>query len=60
MTDYTDSLIVKVFARDDDDDRMLSAVKKGMWIQAAGRVEDDSFMHSSKLLILFIKYLLLR
>lgn len=44
LTDYTDSLIVKVFARDDDDDRMLSAVKKGMWIQAAGRVEDDSFM----------------
>ncbi|MEJ6527030.1 PolC-type DNA polymerase III [Exiguobacterium sp. USCH10] len=44
MTDYTDSLIVKVFARDDDDDRMLSAVKKGMWIQTAGRVEDDSFM----------------
>jgi DNA polymerase-3 subunit alpha (Gram-positive type) len=42
--DYTDSLVVKMFARDETDVKIHSAIKKGMSIQPAGRVEFDTFL----------------
>ncbi len=51
MTDYTDSLIVKMFARDESDVRVLSAIKKGMWIQAAGRVEFDTYLRDLAMMV---------
>ncbi len=51
MTDYTDSLVVKMFARDETDVKILSAIKKGMWIQAAGRVEFDTFLRDLCMMI---------
>ncbi len=51
LTDYTDSLVVKMFARDETDVKVLSAIKKGMWIQAAGRVEFDTFLRDLCMMI---------
>ncbi|MDI3233886.1 PolC-type DNA polymerase III [Exiguobacterium antarcticum] len=51
LTDYTDSLVVKMFARDETDVKILSAIKKGMWIQVAGRVEFDTFLRDLCMMI---------
>jgi len=43
MTDYTDSISVKIFSRDKEDIPMLSAVKEGMWVKVRGGVQFDTF-----------------
>ncbi|MGL4523324.1 MAG: PHP domain-containing protein, partial [Bacilli bacterium] len=43
VTDYTDSLTLKLFSRDNEDVAILSAIKKGMWIKAKGNVQMDTF-----------------
>src|SRR5690625_2091850 len=42
-TDYTDSLEIKMFSRNDDDALMFDNAKAGMWIKARGRIQTDSF-----------------
>ncbi|WP_232697071.1 PolC-type DNA polymerase III [Brevibacillus daliensis] len=44
VTDYTDSLTVKIFSRDKEDVRYLEAVKDGMWVKARGSVQHDTFL----------------
>ncbi|MGG3873876.1 PolC-type DNA polymerase III [Brevibacillus laterosporus] len=44
LTDYTDSLTVKIFSRDKEDVKVLEAIKDGMWIKARGSVQHDTFM----------------
>lgn len=44
MTDYTDSMIVKMFSRNDQDAQMMTNLKKGAWVRARGRIENDSFI----------------
>jgi len=44
VTDYTDSLTVKVFSRDKEDVKMLEAVQDGMWVKVRGAVQHDTFM----------------
>ncbi|WP_338754061.1 PolC-type DNA polymerase III [Bacillus sp. FJAT-52991] len=44
ITDYTDSLLVKMFSRDKEDAALLSRVKKGMWVRARGTVQNDTFV----------------
>ncbi|SDN29242.1 PolC-type DNA polymerase III [Alkalicoccus daliensis] len=44
ITDYTDSLLIKVFSNDKEDIPLLEAVKKGMWIKARGAVQYDTFI----------------
>src|SRR5699024_9383515 len=34
VTDYTDSIEIKVFSRNDDDEAIFDLAKKGMWIKA--------------------------
>src|SRR5699024_10288300 len=46
-TDYTDSLEIKMFSRNDDDGAMFDAVKSGIWIKARGRIQTD--MYSNEL-----------
>ena len=36
ITDYTSSILVKVFSRDKEDAQILNQVKKGMWLRARG------------------------
>lgn len=44
ITDYTDSLTVKIFSRDKEDVKMLEALKDGMWVKVRGSVQHDTFM----------------
>lgn len=43
MTDYTDSILVKVFSKGKEDIPLLKAVQKGMWVKVRGSVQNDSF-----------------
>ncbi|MFM1650855.1 PolC-type DNA polymerase III [Brevibacillus sp. B_LB10_24] len=44
MTDYTDSLSVKIFSRDKEDVKLLEAITPGMWLKVRGSVQYDTFM----------------
>lgn len=44
ITDYTDSLNVKVFSRDKDDVSLLQSIKKGMWVKVRGGIQLDTFV----------------
>ncbi|WP_100487717.1 PolC-type DNA polymerase III [Sporolactobacillus pectinivorans] len=44
MTDYTDSLMVKVFSRDKEDAAKFQNLNKGMWVKVRGGVQNDSFV----------------
>src|SRR5699024_4526550 len=46
-TDYTDSLEIKMFSRNDEDAAIFEAVKAGIWIKARGRIQTD--MYSNEL-----------
>ena len=44
VTDYTDSILVKMFSRDKEDAQMMERLKKGMWIKVRGSVQNDTFV----------------
>ncbi|MCC3357435.1 PolC-type DNA polymerase III [Bacillus sp. REN16] len=44
ITDYTDSILVKVFSRDKEDVHLLQAIKKGMWVRVRGSIQNDTFV----------------
>jgi DNA polymerase-3 subunit alpha (Gram-positive type) len=44
ITDYTNSIMVKMFSRDKEDIPLLNAVKKGMWLKVRGSVQNDTFV----------------
>ncbi|WP_088105127.1 PolC-type DNA polymerase III [Halalkalibacter urbisdiaboli] len=44
ITDYTDSIMVKMFSRDKEDIPLLQSVKKGMWLKVRGGVQNDTFV----------------
>ncbi|MGN7283640.1 PolC-type DNA polymerase III [Shouchella rhizosphaerae] len=44
MTDYTDSILVKMFSRDKEDVPVMQAVKKGMWLKVRGGIQNDTFV----------------
>lgn len=44
MTDYTDSILVKIFSNDKEDVPLLQAIKKGMWLKVRGGVQHDTFV----------------
>src|SRR5699024_3966239 len=46
-TDYSDSIEIKMFSRNDEDAEAFSKVKKGMWVKARGRIQTD--MYSNEL-----------
>lgn len=43
MTDYTDSILVKMFSRDDSDAELMAQLSKGMWVKVRGSVQMDTF-----------------
>ncbi|HJV46706.1 MAG TPA: PolC-type DNA polymerase III [Bacillota bacterium] len=43
ITDYTESISVKVFSRDKEDIPMLQSVKEGMWVKVRGGVQYDQY-----------------
>ncbi|GGH82099.1 DNA polymerase-3 subunit alpha (Gram-positive type) [Pullulanibacillus pueri] len=50
ITDYTDSILVKVFLRDKEDNEKLAGLKKGMWVKVRGGVQNDTFVRDLVLL----------
>ncbi|MFA9456058.1 PolC-type DNA polymerase III [Halalkalibacter sp. AB-rgal2] len=44
ITDYSDSILVKMFSRDKEDVPLLQAIKKGMWVKVRGGVQNDTFV----------------
>lgn len=44
ITDYTSSMIIKMFSRDNDDAAMFQNLKKGMWVKVRGSVQNDTFV----------------
>ncbi|UOE92805.1 PolC-type DNA polymerase III [Alkalihalobacillus sp. LMS39] len=44
ITDYSSSILVKLFSRDKEDIPLLQAVKKGMWVKVRGGVQNDTFV----------------
>ncbi|MFC0301388.1 PolC-type DNA polymerase III [Virgibacillus soli] len=46
-TDYTDSLAIKVFSRNDEDAEKFEQLKTGMWVKARGSIQTD--MYSNEL-----------
>ncbi|MFB5660529.1 PolC-type DNA polymerase III [Alteribacillus sp. HJP-4] len=44
ITDYTDSILVKMFSRDKEDVPNFQAIKKGMWLKVRGGVQNDTFV----------------
>ncbi|MFT8317103.1 MAG: PolC-type DNA polymerase III [Sporolactobacillus sp.] len=43
ITDYTDSLMIKMFSRDKDDAQRFASMQKGIWVKVRGGVQNDSF-----------------
>jgi len=45
ITDYTDSILVKMFSKENSEDiEKYSSVKKGMWVRVRGNVQNDTFV----------------
>ncbi len=45
VTDYTNSMIVKVFTKDPKEDlEKLNQLKEGMWVRLRGSVQDDTYV----------------
>lgn len=43
MSDYTDSLAVKMFSNSDEDVVKMNQISKGMWVRARGSIQMDTF-----------------
>src|SRR5690625_1028343 len=48
ITDYTSSLELKLFSRNEEQEQIFSQAKEGMWIKARGRVQTDQFSKDRK------------
>ncbi len=44
VTDYTSSILVKMFSRDKEDAALYQRVKKGMWVKVRGSIQNDTFV----------------
>lgn len=44
LTDYTDSILVKMFSRGKDDAALFHQIEEGMWIRARGSIQTDTFV----------------
>lgn len=44
VTDYSDSILVKMFSRDNEDAELMKSFKKGMWVRARGSIQNDTFV----------------
>lgn len=44
ITDYTNSILIKMFAREKEDAALMKSLKKGMWVKARGSIQNDTFV----------------
>lgn len=52
VTDFTDSIAMKMFAKTKDDVKVLSQLANGKWVKARGRIEYDRFMQEPELVMM--------
>ncbi|MFS0727880.1 PolC-type DNA polymerase III [Paenibacillus sp. 1P07SE] len=52
LTDFSDSIAMKMFAKTKEDVKVLSQLANGKWIKARGRVEYDRFMQEPELVMM--------
>lgn len=52
VTDFTDSIAMKMFAKTKEDVKVLSRLANGKWVKARGRVEYDRFMQEPELVMM--------
>ncbi|BCG59647.1 PolC-type DNA polymerase III [Paenibacillus sp. URB8-2] len=52
LTDFTDSLQMKMFSKTKDDLKVMSQLANGKWVKARGRVEYDRFMQTPELVMI--------
>ncbi|KRE83151.1 DNA polymerase III [Paenibacillus sp. Soil766] len=52
ITDFSDSLAMKVFAKTKDDVKIMNLLANGTWIRARGKVEYDRFMQIPELVMI--------
>lgn len=52
VTDYTDSISVKMFAKNKEDVKMLSLIENGKWLKLRGRIEYDRFLNPPELVMM--------
>ncbi len=52
LTDFTDSLQLKVFGKNKEDVKMLNRLSNGQWLIARGKVEYDRFMQVPELVMI--------
>ncbi|SEB47469.1 PolC-type DNA polymerase III [Paenibacillus sp. GP183] len=52
LTDFSDSLAMKAFAKTKEDVKILSLLADGKWIKARGKVEFDRFMQIPELVMI--------
>ena len=44
VTDYTSSIMVKMFSRDKEDAALYQRISKGMWLKVRGSIQNDTFV----------------
>lgn len=52
LTDFSDSMMHKIFAKTKEDIRMFNLIKDGKWLKTCGRVEYDRFMAVPELVMM--------
>ncbi|WP_342561473.1 PolC-type DNA polymerase III [Paenibacillus sp. FSL R7-0345] len=52
ITDFTDSLQIKMFAKTKEDLKIMSQLANGKWVRARGKVEYDRFMQIPELVMI--------
>jgi DNA polymerase-3 subunit alpha (Gram-positive type) len=52
LTDMTDSISIKLFAKNKEDQKMMSKLSNGMHLKVRGRVEYDRFMNPPELTLM--------
>ncbi|MBB6675553.1 PolC-type DNA polymerase III [Cohnella nanjingensis] len=52
VTDYTDSLTIKMFGKTKEDNKMLGLLENGKWLKLRGRVEYDRFLNPPELIMM--------
>ncbi|GLB46947.1 DNA polymerase III PolC-type [Philodulcilactobacillus myokoensis] len=45
ITDYTSSIEVKKFSRNEDDEAQFSSIEEGSWVKIRGSVREDNYTH---------------
>ncbi|MFF2089049.1 PolC-type DNA polymerase III [Paenibacillus sp. NPDC058174] len=52
VTDFSDSMAMKMFAKTKEDLKMFSLIANGKWVKARGRVDYDRFMQEPELVMM--------